>query len=202
MTGRPRHAGFTLLELIAVVTIVSLLIVFVPMALDFLVAERELEREVLALGTSIEAVQAQAVVDRADYAMHYDTEKHRWAIQFPVEVERDPPRGRDGQPRGDPIRVLKLEENVPEERLDWNQLPKGVTLRLFQGNRFLSGRYRVIFGWRGTVDPHILVLESANVSSLVEEERARTVKVNFLGFPTYAPGVRAEEMRRSDAELR
>jgi len=193
--------GFTLIELVAVLVLVSLLVAFAPLALDWLVAEKELEREVLQLGNIIEAVSSQAVMDRADYALHYDTEAGRWAMQLPIEIEDTSRARRGGDERDEPVKVLKLEENVPEEDLAWHALPKGISLKFFQGNRFLSGRYKVIFGWRGTVDPHILVFESQNVSSLDERDRARTVKVNFLGFPSYAPGIHADEMKKTDAEL-
>ncbi|MGQ0614648.1 MAG: prepilin-type N-terminal cleavage/methylation domain-containing protein [Planctomycetaceae bacterium] len=200
---RPPPRGFTLLEMVAVLVVVGLLLVFSPMALDSLVPERELDREAGELGGTIETVAAQAVIDRADFAMHYDTEKHRWAVQVPVEVSgTERPRAEDGEETVAKVKVWKLEESVSPEELAWHNLPKGITLRYFEGSRQIAtGRIRTLFSWRGTVDPHILVLESKNVSSLNEEERARTIKVNFLGFPTYATGVRTEEMKKTDAEV-
>lgn len=201
----PRRAprGFTLLELVAVLVVVGLFLVFLPMGLDSLVPERELDREAGELGGTIETVMTQAILDRADFAMHYDTEKHRWAVQVPVEVAgTERPGAGSGEEEREPVRVWKLEENLSPEELSWHDLPRGVELKFFEGSRRIAtGRVRVLFSWRGTVDPHILVLESKNVSSLDEDERARTVKVNFLGFPTYATGVRAEDMRKTDAEL-
>jgi len=200
---RPPPRGFTLLEMVAVLVVVGLLLLFSPMALDSLVPERELDRETGELGGTIETVAAQAVIDRADFALHYDTEKHRWAVQVPVEVSgTERPGAGDGEESGATIKVWKLEENVSPEDLAWHDLPKGIALRFFQGGRpIATGRIRVLFGWRGTVDPHILVLESKNVSSLNEDDKARTIKINFLGFPTYATGVRIEDMKKTDAEI-
>lgn len=192
-----RAAGFTLIELIAVLVIIGLLMAFTPMALDTLVSERELEREVTELGGTIENLRLQAVLDRADYAIHYDTEEHRWATQFPVEVTQ--PASREGE---EPVTGLVLEEITDPSLLDWHDMPKGITMEMYEGNRLISkGRYRITFSPRGTVDPHILVLESNNISSLDPEDRARTLKVNFPGFVSYASGRRVGSTKLTESEL-
>ena len=48
--------AFTLIELVAVLVLIGMLIVFSPMALNTMVAERELESEVSQLGNTIELI--------------------------------------------------------------------------------------------------------------------------------------------------
>jgi len=189
--------AFTLLELVAVLVLAGLLLAFSPIALDFLVAEKELESEVSRLGSSIELLKVQAVVDQAPYAMHIDTEKHRWAIQIPVEVEEQPAGG-----DADPIRYYVLEEEVPPDDLNWHDLPEGIQIELYEGRRRIEkGRYRVQYDPAGTVPPHTLVLESDNIKSLNEDERIRTIKVNFPGFVSYSPGRVIEKFKKTEAEI-
>ena len=70
-----RARAFTLIEVVAVMVVISMLIVFAPLALDSLVAERELESEVSRLGTTIEMIHTQTILDQAPYAIHYDITK-------------------------------------------------------------------------------------------------------------------------------
>jgi len=189
--------GFTLLEMIAVLVVVGLLLAFSPLALDSLVAERELESEAGRLGTTIEILHTQAVLDQAPYAVHYDTEKHRYAIQTPVEVFQDNPK--QGE---EPVKVLVLEDKVEPSLLDWHQLPEGLSLELYEGTtRITAGSFKVTFDPRGTVDPHTLIMESNNVSSLAEEDRARTIKVNFPGFVSFAIGRVIDDFKKTESEL-
>ena len=188
--------GFTLIELIAVLALLGVLLAVSPMALDALVPERELEKEMSQIGATIELLHTQAVLDRTPYAIHYDTEEHRWAIQTPDEVER---QGRDGE---DPKKLLVLDEKVDLEELDWRPLPNGVKLELYEGRRKIArGSYAVTIRADGTVDPHTLVLESNQISSLDEEDRARTIKVNFPGFVSFARGRVLEDFKLTEAEL-
>lgn len=189
--------GFTLIELVAVLVLVGLLATFTPMALDWLVAERELEREVADLGGTIELLRQQSILDRADYAIHYDTEKNRWAAQLPVKVTKDAV-----EEGASPVEILVLEEEIDPEELEWHRLPKGITLELYEGaKRIADARWRILLTPTGSVEPHILVLESNRITSLDEEDRARTIKVNFPGFVSYQPGRHPEEQRLTEAEL-
>lgn len=190
--------GFTLIELTAVMVVVALLVVFAPMALDSLVAERELESEVSRLGTTFEMVHTQAILDQARYAMHYDMDENRWAYQLPDEVSNDAAGAGEGDA---PVSVYILDEDVDLAELDWHQLPAGLKLQLFEGKTRLNGSYRVIVDPNGTVPPHTIVIESDNVSSLVEEERARTIKINFPGLVTFATGRLVEDFKKTESEL-
>ncbi|MFQ5843407.1 MAG: type II secretion system protein [Planctomycetota bacterium] len=191
--------GFTLLELTAVLVIIGLVAAFMPLFLDSVIAERALEKEVAHLGDTIELLLRQSVLDGVSHAIHYDTEKERWAMQLPVEHVYEDPAGDDGE--GEEVRALLLEPGEPDD-LDWHDLPDGIDLRLYEGrDRIADGRYRVELSPRGTVDPHALVLISDDIRSLDDDERARTIKVNFSGIISYLPGIRTEEFKKTEVEL-
>ncbi|MEE8106630.1 MAG: type II secretion system protein [Planctomycetota bacterium] len=206
MTGEDARSGnaipagmaraFTLIEMVAVLVLIGMLIVFSPMALNTMVAERELEAEVSQLGNTIELIHMQAVLVGAAHAMHYDTENHRYAYQLPETREET-----TTDPDKKPVEVSILDMDLDPEELEWHQLPRGMKLKMFEGKNELRGRYRVVFTPAGTVDPHTLVVDSDSVSSLNEEDRARTIKVNFPGFVSYAPGRRVEEFKKTESEL-
>ncbi|NJN14769.1 MAG: prepilin-type N-terminal cleavage/methylation domain-containing protein [Planctomycetes bacterium] len=197
LTLRSARGGFTLLEMVVVLVLVGLMLAVSPMALDSVVSERELESEVSKLGTTIEFLQTQAVLDRTDYAIHYDTEKGRWAMQMPEEVEQSP-RERGGKS----FSALVLDPDVGLDELDWHALPAGISLELYEGVRRIdAGSYRVLLRANGTVDPHAVLLESNNISSLDEIDRIRTIKINFPGFVSYAPGKVLSDYKKSESEL-
>ena len=186
--------GFTLLELIAVIVIVGLLAAFAPLILDSVVVERELEAEVARLGDTIEILLRQAVLDGVPYAIHYDTQGDRYAMQLPIEVVYDDPTGNT-----DSATTLVLEED-PD--LEWRALADGIDLQLYEGTKKIDdGRFRVELSPRGTVDPHALVLIHNDIKALRDEDRARTLKVNFAGIISYLPGIRTEDFKKSEAEM-
>jgi len=191
-----RAAGFTLIELIAVLVMIGLLLAFSPLVLDFLVAEKELDSEVTRLATLVDLVKTQAVLDQAKYAIHYDTENHRYAIQTPDEVEQE-----FNDPDAEPVTVLVLDEQISEEELDWHRLPEGVTLEFYEGRKQLKGTFAVTFSPTGTVPFHTLVMESNRISSLDEEDRTRTIKVTFTGLVSFARGRVVDDFKLTEAEI-
>jgi prepilin-type N-terminal cleavage/methylation domain-containing protein len=191
-----RERGFTLMEMIAVLVVIGLLLAFSPMALDFLVAEKELESEVARFATMIDLTRSQAILDRAPYAIHVDTEKARWAVQIPVEVEQ---QTRD--PDAVPKKVLVLDENVDERELEWHDLPRDFALEFWEGRIQHSGSYSIRYSPDGTVPPHAIVIESKKVSSLDEDDRIRTLRVNFPGLVSFAVGRAVEDFKLTEAEL-
>lgn len=191
-----RTAGFTLIELIAVLVMIGLLLAFSPLMLDFLIAEKELDSEVTRLATLVDLVKTQAVLDQAKYAIHYDTENHRYAVQPPDEVEQA-----TNDPDAEPVTVLVLDEEISEEELDWHRLPDGVSLEFYEGRRQLKGTFAVTFSPTGTVPFHTLVMESNRISSLEEEDRTRTIKVTFTGLVSFARGRVVDDFKLSEAEI-
>jgi len=191
-----REGGFTLIELVAVLVLTGLLLAFSPLALDFLVAEKELESEVSRLATTIDFVKSQAVLDQCAYAIHIDSENNSWAVQIPREEEQDSPE--EGK---EPVKVLVLDEDMPPEELDWHKLPGGITLEFYEGRQPFKGRYAITYGPDGSVPAHSLVLESNRVSSLDEADRVRTIRVSFTGLVSLSPGREVGDFKLSEAEL-
>ena len=193
-----RQRAFTLIELVVVLVLVGLLVAFTPLALDSLVAERELEREASRYGALVELLSRESVLHRTPHAIHIDTEKNRYAVQVPEEIFRDVAGDEDEQ-----TKVLFLDLDLDPAELDWHPMPEGVTLQYYEGSRRIErGRYRIITNPTGTIDPHSIIFESNNVSSLDERDRMRTVKVNFPGFVSFAVGKEIEDFKKSEAELR
>ena len=189
--------GFTLIELCVVLVLIGLLFAISPLVLDSMVASRELESESSRYGTMVELMVRESVLHRTPHAIHIDTEKHAYAVQIPEKVIQE--RGEDQ----DPVEVLVLDRDLDPAELDWHQLPSGVTLQYYEGSRRIErGRYRIVIEPTGTIDPHSLMFESNNVSSLDEDDRIRTVKVNFPGFVSYAVGKVVEDFKKSEAEIR
>ena len=188
--------GFTLIELVAVLVIIGVLLVFSPAGLQALIPERELEAEVGRLRTTLEIVMSQAILDQAPYAMHYDTDNHRWAMQIPEEVTQPNPDGSE-----EPIKGLKLDEKPDFEALDWHQLPPDIKIELFEGSTRIRGRFMVTFDARGTVPPHTVIFESNRIASLDQDERTRTLKVNFSGLVSYAGGRITEDFKFTESEI-
>ncbi len=188
--------GFTLIEMVAVCVLVGLLLVFSPLALDFLIAEKQLESEVSRLATTIDFIKSQAVLDQCAYAIHVDTEKFRWAVQIPREEEQ-----KTTEADVEPVKILVLDEDVPDEELEWHQLPNGVSLEFYEGRQPLKGIYAITYSPDGTVPAHSLVFESNRVSSLDEEDRVRTVRVSFSGLVSLGVGRALGDFKLTEAEL-
>jgi len=190
--------GFTLIELVVVLVLIGLLVAFSPLALDTLVAERELEKEAARYGTMIELLSREAVLHRTPHAIHIDTENHSYAVQVPEEVVQEG-SGEDDEPK----KILVLDLDLDPAELDWHRMPDGITLEYYEGSRRIErGRYRILINPTGTIDPHSIIFESNSVESLDERDRTRTVKVNFPGFVSFAVGKQIEEFKKSEAELR
>jgi len=192
----PAEAGFTLIELVAVIVIIGLLLVFSPLALDYLVAEKQLEGEVSRLATMIDFVKSQAVLDQCAYAIQVDTEKYRWAVQVPREEEQE-----STEPGKEPVKVLVLDEDMDPEDLDWHDLPDGISLEFYEGRQPFKGIYAITYFPDGTVPAHSLVFESNRVSSLDEADRARTIRVSFSGLVSLATGRSVGDFKLTEAEL-
>ena len=83
-------------------------------------------------------------------------------------------------------------------------MPFAISVRRVPGTssrRIQKGRWRILINPTGTIDPHTLIFESNNVSSLIEEDRMRTVKVNFPGFVSFAVGREVEDFKKTEGEL-
>ena len=197
MTPAPTSdRGFTLIELVAVLVVVGALLVFSPVGLQALIPERELEAEVGRLRTTLDIIMSQTILDQAAYAMHYDTEHHRWAMQIPEEVTQPNPDGSE-----EPVKALQLDPDPDFEQLDWHQLPDGIEMQLFEGKNQIRGRFMVTFDPRGTVPPHSVIFESNRIASLDQDERTRTLKVSFSGLVSYSGGRVIENFKLTESEL-
>ena len=190
------EAGFTLIEMVAVCVLVGLLLVFSPLALDFLVAEKQLEGEVSRVATTIDFIKNQAILDQCAYEIRVDTEKHRWAVNIPREEEEE-----TTEPDKEPVKILVLDEDVPDEELDWHDLPNGISLEFYEGRQAMKGIYAITYSPDGTVPAHTLVLESNRVSSLDEEDRVRSVRVSFSGLVSLGVGRQLGDFKLTEAEL-
>jgi len=96
-TDRSRRGGFTLVELIAVMTIMAILVLAVVPSLDGLVPKYRLRAGARNVAANIEHAQSEAIGKRREFAVGYDLdERSYWLVLPPEEEETDEEDEDDG----------------------------------------------------------------------------------------------------------
>lgn len=114
------EAGFTLLELMIVVIVISLAVTTTVVRLDGITAKSRLSSTARKLGNTARWLRNQSIILDREYFMDFDLREHRWRI---VEIPEGVPRGADVG-----------EYAVP---LPWNAIERGVR---FEDIQFDDGK--------------------------------------------------------------
>ncbi len=146
--------GFTLLELLVVVTIIGLLAGTVVLSARYVNPEREIEREVLRLRSLIDLVREEAIMQSREFAVLFAETGYRFFVFDHLEQRWvDPPGDRllASHALADPIRV--------DVRLEGRDLVLEPTLELAS-----RGRHRTD-GEDDTPQPHLILFSSGEITA-------------------------------------
>lgn len=83
-----RHAGFTLIEMLAVVAIFALMAAFVAPNLGFL-SRRALQRDAEALAAQLELARQRSVVTSVPHRVYLDLEGGAWRLEWLAPTEQE-----------------------------------------------------------------------------------------------------------------
>lgn len=106
--------GFTLLELMAVIAIITILLVSVVPALDNIAPSSRLEAGGRYVAGTIELAQSEAISQRKEFVVAYDLDQNTYWIILPEGSERDPDAGPEDEQL--PGGVPGVEGDKPGER--------------------------------------------------------------------------------------
>jgi prepilin-type N-terminal cleavage/methylation domain-containing protein len=120
LAGRAGERGFTLLELLIVVIVVSLAVTTTVVRLDGITAKSRLSATARKIGNTARWLRNQSIILDREYFIDFDLREHQWRI---VEVPEDVPPG------------ANLSEYA--EPLPWNGVERGVR---FEDIQFDDGK--------------------------------------------------------------
>ena len=161
-----RQRGFTLIELMVVVTILGIGAGWSIVAFSGVTAEQELATAVREMVGSYRELRAFAVKERRDCHLEFDIAKGEWrALIYPARdrMGRFILIPRDGEPElMDPDLV---EEQI--ERRPWRKLASDVIINDIQapgpqGNEAFNEEFWLQFRADGTIPPHIIHFSTAD----------------------------------------
>jgi prepilin-type N-terminal cleavage/methylation domain-containing protein len=209
VAGRPRapdgaERGFTLIELMAVMTILGLMLLIVPPNLDSFGDQSRLQSAANSVSSCLTAAREMAIIDghevRLQYELSGDTKDRTKTgrMRYVVGARgRQTPRGLAPQDQG---RTSSTDEQpAPEDEwmeTEWRGLPLGVQLQAYseESGQWIRGSpagnpIEISFLADGTVRPaHAVRLVSLDI----EDARLRTVTVRVNALTSAAEVVQGE----------
>lgn len=223
-----KRRGFTLVELLAVVFVVSVIALALIPALDNMVPSYRLRSGARDVGSMIELAQSEAIANRKEFAIAYDLDEHTYWIVLPpapppgqedgaaAAEETDPKLAglrpvddvEHGLPPPDP--AAQTETNVAdlpglEERdyLEPERLPLGVKFeRVVVGDEEkTSGKVYVTFSHLGQSGAHVVGFRLDSQESEQEEVWLKYQPLSrTLDLTADRPQVRTLQSEGSDSE--
>lgn len=205
-TSRRKQRGFTLIELMVVVTILGIGAGWSIVAFSGVTAEQELATAVREMVGSYRELRAFAVKERRDCHLEFDIANGEWrALIYPARdrMGRFVLIPRDGEP--ELLDADLVEEQI--ERRPWKRLSSDVIIKDIQapgptGNEAFNEEYWLQFRADGTIPPHIIHFSTADgeleLSLIVAEITGQvTVKRGYIDF--YSPQEEEFEMLGGEA---
>jgi prepilin-type N-terminal cleavage/methylation domain-containing protein len=192
--GDPLSGGFTFIELLSVITLISLAMLFAFLNLDGMTASSRLAASGRGIGNTISWIRGEAASQARELQIEFDLDNNRYRVIVPP---------RPG------IRSTGEEEL---EVFEWELLPDGVRLLDVQftpadfqgrGNDDIqrSGTRIVTFSRSGSTPSFMVHLESNEI--LDQNSNQFSVEVNgFTGAVDYEVGYKELGSVREDHEMR
>lgn len=154
-----RRRGFTLIELIVVISILGILTAFTMPSLTDISPKYRLRSGARELGAQIGWTRSLAVGAEEEYALRYDLDAGNFWVVLPPGPEDDPD--------------IDIDEREPLEKRDLPDRIRIVEVRFPGGANIDSGVADVYFDAFGNQGSHIILLEN-------EDEVRISVKFNAL----------------------
>lgn len=168
-----RHAGFSMVEMLAVVVILGLIATLVTINWRAILPRTEFHSAVRTLASKLMTARTEAIARNALFKVEYDLDKHRYRINTPFRV-------------GGGVAAIE-EERAPQA---WTPLPESVRFQQIQidGIDYRTGLVFVRFDPLGAASGHVVTLVQAQYKAYY------TIEVQALtGLIDYHEGLFTRE---------
>jgi type II secretion system protein H len=141
---REARAGFSMIEMLAVIVILGLIATLVTMNWRAILPRTELHSAVRILASTIQGAHSDAIARNAIFKIEYDLDKHRYRVNTPYKLG-------GGLAANEEDRVAQ----------NWIDLPESVHFKRIQidGVDYSRGMVFVRFDPLGAASGHIVTLE-------------------------------------------
>lgn len=157
---RNRRGGFTLIELIVVISILGILAAFVVPRLSGISPKYRIRSAIRTIGAQIGWARSMAGGNGEEYVLRYDLDENIYWVALPPDPEEDDPD-------------LDIDERETLEKMGLPDHIEIVEIRFPNGSSEETGIVDVIFDAYGNQGSHIVVLQN-------EEETKMSVKFSAL----------------------
>jgi len=174
----PRRAGFTLVELLAVIIVLALIATLVTINWRAILPRTQLHSAVRSLGAVLQGTRSDAIARNAIFDVQYDLDEHRYRVVTPFRAGGGlAPTAEDRQ------------------ALAWQDLPTSVRFRSITigTEMYEKGLIFVRFDPLGSASGHVIVLAQP------ADDNMYTIEVQgLLGLIDYHEGLYERAAPRED----
>ena len=145
------QAGFTLLELLVVLVIISVMVAFVGPRLAGSITNMNLKAVSKRIAASLRYARSQAISESRPYEAVFDLDKHLMIIRSSQTAQEDDQQGEGTEPVSRPPKSYKLPDDVRLEKAIWKDQEgdSGLFRILFVSNGGSSGGELLLRNDRG-----------------------------------------------------
>lgn len=190
-------SGFTLIELIMVIAIISILLLFAGARLDFLIPTYSLRSAARQIGSLMKTAKVEAAMIGKDIYMEYDIDKKEYWLLVPFEKEKEEEENMSLMVAR-PTEARDLEKEYEYQKLFRNKLPDGISfvdVIFTEGEKTTYGKTTVKISPYGFSNFHIVNLKNSEGEHIA-------VKINGLtGTLTFYDSYKEATTQLEDTEL-